>query len=242
MYSCSLFVGCFLSPKIATIRHCDPTITSEEVETEDPTNEFWSVLSLAEGSSLVLQWSGTRFLLDISTELQNTELYDLALNCFDGNLEGEDTEAVLNEKFGRGRNCEKELSGLASHLWENGKGMIDGFDSEGLCGIMGSRRFVVESEDWLFEQVLHVNEDDPTKFCLFEFVCFELLSCENLKWFASVGSRCLKLIHSATWAGLCNRLALPIGSGATDRLRNNVGNRCRKSSLAFLFRAESPFQ
>jgi hypothetical protein len=241
-YFCSSFVACFLSPKIATIRRCDPTIASYAVETKDETNEFRSVLSLGEGSSLVLQQSMKKFLLNISTELENTELYELVLNSFDGKLEGEDVEAVLNEKFRRGLNCEKELSDLASHFWENGTRIIHKFSSELLCGIMKSGGLVIESEDWLFEQVLNVIEDDPTKFCLFEFVYFELVSCENLKRFVSLSSDCLCLINSAIWTRLCNRLALPIGSRATDEIRSKVGNRYKEPRQAFPFRVGSPFE
>jgi hypothetical protein len=175
--------------------------------------------------------------LEISTELENTELYDLVLHGSDGKLED-----ILNERFRHGLNCGRELSDLASHFWENGKQIIHKFGDELLCGIMESGRLVIESEDWLFEQLLNAIEDDPTKFCLFEFVYCELVSCENLKRFASVSSDCLHLINSAIWARLCNRLALPIGCGATAEFRSKVGNRYKEPSLAFPFRPESPFQ
>jgi hypothetical protein len=47
-YFCSSFVACFLSPKIASIRLCDPTIASYAVEMKDQTNKFQSFLSLRE--------------------------------------------------------------------------------------------------------------------------------------------------------------------------------------------------
>jgi hypothetical protein len=80
------FVASFLSPKIARLRRCDPTIPSYSIETEDKLNEFFSVLALAEGSPVGLRQWNRMFFLDVSMELENAELYDLVLAGFGGKL------------------------------------------------------------------------------------------------------------------------------------------------------------
>jgi hypothetical protein len=195
-YPCCSFVASFLSPKIAALCRCDPTITSYSIKTKEKSNEFLSVLALGEGFPVALTQSDRMFLLDVSLELENTELYDLILTSFDGKFEGEDAEDVLAGKLRRGMNCEKDVAALASHFSERGERILKMFEYDALCTILGSGSLVVESEDWLFTRLLSVIEQDANKFGLLEFVYFELVSCEHMKQFASVSSKLLHLVNS----------------------------------------------
>jgi hypothetical protein len=109
-----------------------------------------------------------------------------------------------------------------------------------------SGSLVVESEDWLFEQLLRVIEQDKNKFGLLEFVYFELVSCENMKKLASVSSDPLQLVNSAVWQRLCERLTLPIRHqemyDVARKLRNRYPSEHHSCRPSFECQPDSPFQ
>jgi hypothetical protein len=74
-YNCPWFVADFLSPRIGKLHSLDPTMNEFVIETEDPGHDFETFLRLGRGLEVEVNERNRRFLLSVSSELGNCELY-----------------------------------------------------------------------------------------------------------------------------------------------------------------------
>ena len=207
----------FLSPKVARLRRCDPFYNVYAFEKHS--SELFRLLeglvsTLRSGESLQVTHSNLPGLLQLSQELENTELFSSLSGMIDIDsltLEeavhflrtGIDLGTAFSEQFGK-----PLRSFVASHFYELPKAILDDIDVETAQLLLSSPELKIVDEDALYDFVWSHAQSDPSFMCLFEFVCFAYLTSDRVVHFVS---ECpLENISLGIWEKICDRLVLEV--------------------------------
>jgi hypothetical protein len=182
-YKCPWFVATFLSPRIGQLRSMDPTVTEYVIETEDPEHQFEEFLSLGRGDFIEVSERSRQFLISVSSELGNFELYfsihdwlqqTVTVPGFCQLLSGSETEDYFSEK---------SIEFLAVHFNELVQSVLIGLPISVLSRILSHPSLTLESEDSLYEFVISQFESHPDSLSLLAHVRFEFLSSGTMAKF-----------------------------------------------------------
>jgi hypothetical protein len=150
MISSSLSLADFLSPKIARLHLADPSIMEYYVEIPDSQEQFGSFLSLGQGSSLNVDERNQRFLLSISRELDNHELYYSILNHFQENSSVSEFFAGFSGYF-PDFSSPDSIVFLSSHFYHLARSTLDAIPFSTLFSILSESCLRISSEDDLYD-------------------------------------------------------------------------------------------
>ena len=204
----------FLSPKVARLRRCDISFDVYTFRDSEMFDAFQSLVSmLRSGETVRVNKSTFPVLLRLSQELENDDLLSSLLGLFNIEYLSLD-EALLLLLVGM--ECGTSLSAglwnlrdfIASHFYKLRR-ILDDLDLETLQFLLSSPSLQIEDEDSLYDFVRSRSENDLRFTSLFEFVCFEHLSVDRIKNFASFASENLhENINAGIWKQICRRLIL----------------------------------
>jgi hypothetical protein len=194
-YRCPWFIADFPSPRIAALGVVDNTIYSYEVATKDQKSEIEQFLSLGRGKSVIVDSTNRRFYELLSEEVLNEELLNLLCS---GNCEELSRDNILKRLEHQHRmNFEysKEISFIASHFHEIDVPGLCKLDDMMLSRILSSDELMIKREDWFYETIWKLIENDRQHFCLNRFIRFEFVSKSSADRFGADGIDCIDLIH-----------------------------------------------
>lgn len=210
----------FLSPKIARIRQCDP-FCSDYTFNDDPVL-FSALESLVEslnvGKPLVVNESNYLALLQLSRELENTELSTSLIDMMTSDIpELTPDDCLIRLRGGIelgvpfSNQCQQLTDALASQFYLLSEDILGNIDLEIAQLILSSPHLRAEDEDSLYKFVLTRVKDDIRFIVLFGYVYFEYLSEPCINDFALfAGQHLLQHLDAGLWAQICRRLVLPV--------------------------------
>jgi hypothetical protein len=174
-FACSHVVASFLSPEIAKLCLVDPTTASYLISTVDANRCFESILSLCSGSELIVNSSNKPFLLSVSRELGNFELYwEIEKSSETVELPIDNVMSRYLSKQSLCGDIDEEASFIASIFSDIPNGLLRELSASDIDRILSESSLSLKSENWLFdfliERDLHV----------LEHVRFEFISTARL--------------------------------------------------------------
>jgi hypothetical protein len=117
-YRCPSLIADFFSRRIPALHALDDTISSFVIEAKDGQNSFSNLLSLGHGQRLCVTETDQRFLLSISRELGNSEVYSHILKAVEGDISMENVVGRINLLEEMSADYASEVEFLASHFFE----------------------------------------------------------------------------------------------------------------------------
>jgi hypothetical protein len=163
-YSVPWMMSHFLFPRVGILRSADPSVTEYVFETEDLANQFDLFLSLVHGSTVRLDQTNSQFLLALSRELVNPNLY-LFLTI----------STILPQSLDSDFfdfSPERAIAAISSHFSELDRSTIDQIPLSVLYPILSHDSLQISSEDSLYSYIcsrLSVNSDYSEFFALVKF-------------------------------------------------------------------------
>jgi hypothetical protein len=225
-FSCSHFLACFLSPRIAQLHLVDSTMNSHSITTVGDANLFQSFLALGFGSELTVTPSNRSFFSLLARELGNYELFRLIEDHFVGDGEALTAENAVSRycaKKSFGGDFHNEVSFISSHFSEIPSSLLRDLEFADLDLVLSHESLCVPNEDDLFDFVL-----ESGHFSLFEHVHFEFLSAGRVHQFADRFGELNHCGNSAILSRLFGRLVLPVEASS---LPQNSARHTRKQSV-----------
>jgi hypothetical protein len=184
-YKCPWFVADFLSPRVGQLHSVDSTVNEFVIETKDEKDQFEEFLSFGRGAEVEVNEANRRFLLSVSAELGNCELYfslsdsletNGLLSRFCEDFNREDLLGCLNEKA---------IEFVATHFFELEQSYLNDLPIDVLSHILGHPSVALKSEDWLFNFIISRCASHLESVTLLEFVRFEFLRKSTIEKFVS---------------------------------------------------------
>jgi coenzyme F420-reducing hydrogenase delta subunit len=130
----------------------------------------------------------------------------------EGRTEAATTQNVF-ERLHRRRRCNfdisKETKFIASHLSEIGGRELKGLDESIMSMILGSSELKIKNEDWLYELIWSLVEEDRSFFRRVRFVEFEFVSAATASRFIESVCEFVELIDSSLLSSIGRRFIQP---------------------------------
>jgi hypothetical protein len=207
-FDCPTFVAELLSPRISTLRKSDPTIFSFSFSEPISLECLSSLISLAEGNSIVFKSDSLQDFLRITQSLDSTSLL-FEESLFRGALSPETVLERILAKLGMVIDCDTELEYAAVHFHEIPNELLIETPYHVLSDILGRTKLVIESEDSLFQWIL---EQSPGSgfYPLLEHVKFEHLSLNAMALFQTRYNSIIPFLNEKVIGVICRRLVLPV--------------------------------
>jgi hypothetical protein len=202
-------VSDFLSPRVARLHSVDPSVLDYFVETLDPHHQFKSFRFLGSGSVPIANEGRSGFLLSVSRELGNSELYFAILDHVQGELT---LSKALNQVTGfPDFASERFISFLASHFSELGATALAELPISALFRVVSHHSLTVTSEDAALDFVSSQVSVNPEYFNLLRLMRLEFLSVGSLSRFVSMTCDHFAMVdpHLCGITGIGDRLILP---------------------------------
>jgi hypothetical protein len=231
-FTCPSFIAEFLSPKVSRFRQVDATYCCCSVSTGDRSSagDFKDVLGLGRGISVDLDSRNRDYILLISDEFENNELYELVSSSSE--MTSDNVLTRLKRRHERCESIDREIEFLISHIHKLSVQSFGQLDPSILREIVKHPKLQIESEDWLFDIIISQIEQDSKKFNLLEFIYFEMLSPVSMKRFTDLDVACLEHLDGRIWSQICARLVIPLLSESQEY-------RCRNIALSHRYCGES---
>jgi hypothetical protein len=188
-YGCPWFIAAFLSPKISSLLTVDGTLKEFILETVDAQECFGEFLSLGSGCEVAIDDHNQSFMISVSRELCNFELYFSLVNHFEGgpNISNVIERLHIREEFGSRSNSDgcssPEIEFLASHFHELSNLVLNSLSFAHLHEIFSNGCLQIESEDLLYDFIISRICSDSRYSELLAFVRFDFLSVFSLENF-----------------------------------------------------------
>ena len=205
----------FLSPKVASIRRCEPLCYSYKLNNFELFDVLESLVSsLRAGQALHVDNSNFVAFLRLSQELENGELLSSLLGMIKAeSFSIDDAILVFHTGIDLGTTCSDEFGTLgdfiASHFYEIQGDILGELDLETAQHLLSNPSLKIEDEDSLYDFVRSRSENDLRFTSLFEFVHFEYLTVDRIENFVSfVSENLLGYISSGVWARISSRLII----------------------------------
>jgi hypothetical protein len=195
-YPCLRSIAEFLSPRISRQRATDPSIAEYVVETRDWHDQFQLFLSLGQGSTIHVDQTNRRFLLSLSQELGNSDLYSSLLKPIPD-------DSRLGEIYDL--SYEDAIPFIARQFYTLTSSTLNGFSMASLYSILSHESLCILNEDSLYSYLCdrQRRQADPEVFNLFQFVRFEYLSDDLV---SHVPSQIRGFVDARLWKALYPRL------------------------------------
>jgi hypothetical protein len=198
-YKCSRILAECLSPRICLSHSVDPSIAEYVVETRDFNDKFRLFLSLGSGSTIRVTQANFDFLLSLSREFGNPNLYISLMKHFNGEficsqLHDSTTLDLLNDDL---------VDRISSNFHELMMSDIEAIPSSVLFHILSNNLLIISSEDELFSYISSLIVSDSEYLNFLQFVRFEYLSSESISCFLS---SLPDLIDCRLWESISRRL------------------------------------
>jgi hypothetical protein len=179
------------------------------VETPDPAQQFSSFLAMGRGSSLFVDEGSSDFLLSLTRELRNHEVYNEIASHFQVSLTlSTAIHGIRNRDF-LDFTSEESIGFIASQFFALRPSVVKKIPVSTLFEILSHDSLRLLSENALYEWISASAVANPDYWSLLQFVRFEYLSPDCLGHSISVLGRRLDMVGPAAWAALSERLILP---------------------------------
>jgi hypothetical protein len=223
--ACAKFQAAFLSPRVLTLLHGDPTLDYFVLEhiREDCASAVGILRGLLEGGSAPLNPDSLPILKSLSEALGND---DIKRTILEFELNGESV-CMSNVLFRVDRLSEAGLSTaaevrfIASHFYEMDPTALSALPIDVLEAIISSEYLQVTSEDSLLDFICGLGSA-TADFC--RYVECANLSSEGIDKFISAISH--DNIDSVLWNSICSRLRCPIAQ-ASQQSGRRYGENCK---------------
>jgi hypothetical protein len=215
-YPSNWITATFLSPKIASLLTTDRSLAQYVIETPDPDSSFPLLLQLGSGSTVALNPQHARFLLSVSRELGNSELYLALLTHFQPDLILTDALSRLPSSDFLDFGSDHSIPYLASHFSDLSPEVRNEIPFPALYQIVSHPSLRVSSEDSLCDFLFERIADNPDFFDLFQFVHFTYLTASTLRQFVDLSVDNFDRFGPSLWASVVDRLLLPVVGTAPD--------------------------
>jgi hypothetical protein len=222
-YPCPWYLAHLLCPTLRTLTASDPTIDELYLETADPDFRFPDFLSLAREGVFSFQETDRPFLLSITRELGNSDLYSAILY---GSVDSPDLATAISRlALGDDEVSRKvDVQFVAGHFDEVTPLLFRELSCDLSAAILCEPGLMLKSEDHLYELIRSRFDDDPRFFGLLEFVHFEYLTVAALGDFLARRFATFEHLTPAIWDQVCRRLALNVETEANPRSRDGAGD------------------
>jgi hypothetical protein len=207
-YRCPIFVAEFLSPKIASLRLLDQTVTSYRVGVEDPDGSFANFLALGRGATIDMTTENYYFYLAVCSELCNEELCSIIESHYLIDLTINNVCHVLETKVLHGFDRRREIGFIAAHFSEISESQLLQLTLDQLIDVLSHDGLRIKDEDWLYDFIARNFRADSRFAVLFENVAFEFLSAESIMDF--IKSDIFTYMSFPIWNSVCHRLMLKV--------------------------------
>jgi hypothetical protein len=209
-HRCPSIIADFLSPAIARLHSSDPSISEYSVQTPDPHQQFNSFLSLGLGSPITITPGNRAFLISLTRELQNAELYRLLFGTVDSPLTLSSAVDQIADSGFPDFLSERSIDFLATNFAELSVSELSAIPIDALTAILGHDGLKLSTEDALFDFLESQATTNLSYFALFHFVRFQYLSVECVKRFVVLSEQFWEYIDQDLWAAVSERLLLPV--------------------------------
>jgi hypothetical protein len=207
-YPCSWIVADFLSPVVAQNHALDSSLLTHVVSTPDPDTQFEAFMALGYGYNLVVTDENRDFLLELTRELGNSELYFSILKQTESDILSH-IDTLANSDF-YDFSTPQSIAFLAEHLWEISDRVLDMIPFATLFEVLSSPSLRILDEDNLFKCIASRVAVDRDFVQLFQFVYFEYLSAGCISEFVKISQDCFDRISFPLWTAVCGRLSRPV--------------------------------
>jgi hypothetical protein len=207
-YSCAPCVADFLSPKLSALHKTDPTMDQYVIATPDPAHAFPDFLSLGYGETIRVLDASAEFLLALSRELENDELFQSILS--------QDEFTVANVVYRLRCNSgptfpiDTAVEFGAAHFADLESSSLESLPPQDLALILCHPSLRLCREDELCLFLLHLLETNLDYFHLLEFVHFEYCTVDVLQAFSTVVLENLDCLTPSIWSNLSRRWLRPV--------------------------------
>ncbi|EAX90171.1 hypothetical protein TVAG_375620 [Trichomonas vaginalis G3] len=195
-YTCEHALANFISPKVAAMTILDTTVSSLQLNIQDPDKQFMQIMDLMYGQQIQVDDSNYLFLLSAAMELQNKELLTLATSFDSTPLNPDNAARRLKEKLFLKISASKEADYMAERFPMYDFGYLKQLDTEVLEAILDSPNLQITSETQLLNFVFEATE--------FNKKHIKLINCVFCEYLPSIDMP--KYIKLAEEAGLSGRI------------------------------------
>jgi hypothetical protein len=200
-YVCPCVIADFLSPKIARLHFANPTIPEYVVETDDPNHDFHVFMALGKGENVAVAPAAFSFLLALSRELENVDLYCSIFQHEHGHFLSQVTDPDL-----LAFSSEHSISLISSLLYRLNSQILDAIPLVNLYQILAHPSLRISNEDFLCDYLSSRLSSNQEYLSLLSLVRFEYLSESCLLRFVCSFSLPNSDIDHRLWSCFCTRL------------------------------------
>ena len=183
-YHTSKTLAAYLSPKIAMILHENPSNFYYQIQTPDPNHYFSDLIQLAHGISIHINDKNEKFFLDISKELENSELSSQIYKTFsDKPITMDNIFDQLHKKLNFSIDPSPEFDFLATNFSEFCNEELNQLSDEELRMLFTNPKLQVSNENELLELILSRSSYSSNLTSLLSFILVENLDDIHISQF-----------------------------------------------------------
>lgn len=213
--TCNKIIADIISPKIANIHKCDPTVDFFDLSFADyrlleklirnKNNEY----CVFHNNSIDFDINDMDEIIQIADALGNVDLYSQMTEKGELNVHNVVhvlTHKLRNEKSIESKIIDREIEFISENFFDINQCQLMDLNCDILRMIFSMSTFHVESEDDLFDFIYQIISQDPNPETesLLEFVQFEFLTKKYLKKYLSLLD--FDSMNSSLWKRICSRL------------------------------------
>ena len=158
----------------------DKTISSFDIDTDDPKSLFKNIISLFQGETIVIYPDEYLFYFQVISILKIESIYPQLSTLFDKELKFDNCIDCLNYKHFFNISTNNEVDFISKNFSEFKTKDILNIDKDELIKILNNKRFLIKNEDNFFHIIEEINQNNHNYNFMFDYVHYENLSKEVL--------------------------------------------------------------
>jgi hypothetical protein len=199
------------------LRAVDTTISELHLDTADANCRFEQFLNLGRCGKVSFAETDRPFLLSVTKELHNYDLYSTILNTM---TDSPALSASILSLSSGGDDASpdkfSEIEFVASHFDEMTTDLFAELPFAAALSILSSSTLMLNTEDSLYELLSSRFEGDFRFYELLDFVHFEHLTTSAVSAFVNRRSDVFEHLNAGIWDQICRRLSLQVHPGARN--------------------------